>query len=221
MTVMAAALLAPHLLWAQQLVADLSQANNSYGRSPLVVQWRGVDGASISRNHSDCSSLMTALWRRAYGLDAGELRRWLGRANPQAKHYHAAITQANRFRRILHVSSIQPGDLLASRYQQPRRGATGHLMLAAGRPTPAGACWSGRCPFRLAVIDSSRSGHGPADTRRGGSGVGRGVIQLLTTMDGQLLGFRWSESPTSRWRLLPQESLVVGRFIWPVPTADG
>lgn len=221
MTVMAAALLAPHLLWAQQLVADLSQANNSYGRSPLVVQWKGVDGASISRNHSDCSSLITALWRRAYGLDAVELRRWLGRANPQAKHYHAAITQANRFQRILQVSAIEPGDLLASLYQQPRPGATGHLMLAAGRPTPAGACWSGRCAYRLVVIDSSRSGHGPMDTRRGGSGVGRGVIQLLTTVDGQLLGFRWSESQKSPWRLAPQESLVVGRFNWPVPAADG
>jgi hypothetical protein len=214
MTVMAAAVLVPHLLWAQQLVADLSQANNSYGRSPLVVQWKGVDGASISRNHSDCSSLITALWRRAYGLDAVELRRWLGRANPQAKHYHAAITQANRFQRILQVSAIQPGDLLASLYQQPRPGATGHLMLAAGRPTPAGACWSGRCAYRLVVIDSSRSGHGPMDTRGGGSGVGRGVIQLLTTVDGQLLGFRWSESQTSRWRLAPKESLVVGRFSW-------
>ncbi len=214
MMMMAAALLAPHLLWAQQLVADLSQANNSYGRSPLVVQWKGVDGASISRNHSDCSSLITALWRRAYGLDAVELRRWLGRANPQAKHYHAAITQANRFQRILQVSAIQPGDLLASLYQQPHPGATGHLMLAAGRPTPAGACWSGRCAYRLVVIDSSRSGHGPMDTRGGGSGVGRGVIQLLTTVDGQLLGFRWSESQTSRWRLAPKESLVVGRFSW-------
>jgi hypothetical protein len=214
MTVMIAAVLVPHLLWAQQLVADLSQANNSYGRSPLVVQWKGVDGASISRNHSDCSSLITALWRRAYGLDAVELRRWLGRANPQAKHYHAAITQANRFQRILQVSAIQPGDLLASLYQQPHPGATGHLMLAAGRPTPAGACWSGRCAYRLVVIDSSRSGHGPMDTRGGGSGVGRGVIQLLTTVDGQLLGFRWSESQTSRWRLAPKESLVVGRFSW-------
>jgi len=214
MTVMAAAVLVPHLLWAQQLVADLSQANNSYGRSPLVVQWKGVDGASISRNHSDCSSLITALWRRAYGLDAVELRRWLGRASPQAKHYHAAITQANRFQRILQVSAIQPGDLLASLYQQPRPGATGHLMLAAGRPTPAGACWSGRCAYRLVVIDSSRSGHGPMDTRGGGSGVGRGVIQLLTTVDGQLMGFRWSESQTSRWRLAPKESLVVGRFSW-------
>ena len=221
MMMMAAALLAPHLLWAQQLVADLSQANNSYGRSPVVVQWKGVDGASLNRNQSDCSSFITALWRRAYGLDTVELRRWLGRGNPQAKHYHAAITQANRFQQIHHVVAIQPGDLLASLYKEPRPGATGHLMLAAGRPTPTGACWRDRCAYRLAVIDSSRSGHGPADTRRGGSGVGRGVIQLLTSVDGQLLGFRWSESRTSRWRLPPQESLVVGRFSWPVPTADG
>ena len=215
------ALLIPHLLWAERLVADLQAANNHYGRSPLVVIWRGVDGATLSRNHSDCSGFITALWRRSYGLGELEMRRWLGTAAPQAKHFHAAIIEANRFERIDHVDQIRPGDLLASRYVQPRSGATGHLMLAAAKPQPVGVCQVGRCVHRLVVVDSSRRGHGSADTRRAGSGVGRGVIQLLSAMDGQLLGYRWSESPSSRWRVQPQEVLVVGRFKWPGPAADG
>lgn len=221
MTSVLLALLVPHLLWAERLVADLDASNNSYGRSPLVVLWRGVDGATISRNHSDCSGFISALWRRTYGYDDVEMRRWLGTAAPQARHYHAAIIQANRFEQIGRVDQIQPGDLLASRYQQPRSGATGHLMLAAADPQPVGPCQAGRCVHRLVVLDSSRSGHGPADTRRSGSGVGRGVIQLLASMDGQVLAYRWSESQRSRWRFLAQEALVVGRFKWREQADDG
>ena len=215
------ALLVPHLIWAERLVADLDASQNSYGRSPLVVLWRGVDGARLSRNHSDCSGFISALFRRAYGYDDVAMRHWLGTASPQARHYHAAIIQANRFTQIDRVDQIQPGDLLATRYQQPRPGATGHLMLAAADPQPVGPCQAGRCIHRLVVLDSSRSGHGPADTRRSGSGVGRGVIHLLASMDGQLLAYRWSESQRSRWRVLAQEALVVGRFKWQEPAGDG
>ena len=50
----------PHLLWAERLVRDLRPEDNSYGGSPTVVQWRGVDGATRSKNRSVCSSFRGA-----------------------------------------------------------------------------------------------------------------------------------------------------------------
>lgn len=211
----------PHLLWAQRLVADLRPEHNSYGRIPSLVVWRGVDGAPISRNRSDCSSFITALWSRAYGYGSDQMRQWLGVAAPRARDYHDAIVKGNRFQRIERIVDLQSGDLLATRYQRSRSDATGHVMLAASRPTAVGVCSGVLCVFRLQVIDSSRSGHGPLDTRQGKAGVGEGVIQLQTTRDGRLQGYRWSERGSSRWRLAPEESLVVGRFIGPVSRAGG
>ena len=219
MTLLLAAVVIPHLLWAQRLIADLRPEHNSYGRHPTQVLWRGVDGALISRNRSDCSSFITALWRRAYGYGPNEMRQWLGVSAPRAMDYHGAIVEGNRFQRIERILDLQPGDLLATRYQRSRPGATGHVMVAAARPTAAGACSAVRCVFRLAVIDSSRSGHGSADTRQNQDGVGQGVIQLQTSRDGRLQGYRWSERTSSRWRLAPEEVLVVGRFMWRVPRA--
>ena len=216
-----ASVLIPHLLWAQRLVADLRPEHNAYGRNPSLVLWRGVDGALVSRNRSDCSSFITALWSRAYGYGPEQMRQWLGAAAPRALDYHAAILEGNRFQRIERIVDLQSGDLLATRYQRSRPGATGHVMVAASRPIAAGACSEVRCVFRLEVIDASRSGHGPVDTREGKSGVGQGVIQLQTNREGRLQGYRWSERASSRWRFAPEESLVVGRFIWRAPRAGG
>jgi len=141
------------------------------------------------------------------------MRQWLGDPTPRAIDYHSAIAAGNRFQQIERIGDLQPGDLLATRYQRSRPGATGHVMVAADRPMAVDVCSQARCVFRLVVIDSSRSGHGPADTRPGTGGAGKGVIQLQTSRDGRFQGYRWSERLSSRWRVLPEESLLVGRFM--------
>ena len=202
----------PHLLWAERLVRDLRPEDNSYGGSPTVVQWRGVDGATRSKNRSVCSSFITALFRRAYGYDSDEVRRWLGRSTPKAINYYEAIGQANRFQPVRAVGLIQPGDLLASRQLNPTSTITGHTMLARSRAQPLAGCPGSVCVYRLQVIDSSRSGHGADDTRRGSSGVGMGTIQLQATRQGSVLAYRWSDLKTSRWRHATEEPLLIGRY---------
>jgi hypothetical protein len=72
--------------------------------------------------------------------------------------------------------------------------------------------------YSLAVIDSSRSGHGPKDTRIqasggwGAGGVGRGEIGLLVDRQGQIQAYSWSNLPHSR--IIPQteHSILIGRF---------
>jgi len=86
-------------------------------------------------------------------------------------------------------------------------------MVAADRPMAVDVCSQARCVFRLVVIDSSRSGHGPADTPPSTGGAGKGVIQLQTSRDGRFQGYRWSERSSSRWSVLSEESLLVGRFM--------
>ena len=202
----------PHLVWAERLVRDLRPEHNSYGGAPTVVQWRGVDGATRSQNRSVCSSFITALFHRSYGYDSDEVRRWLGRRIPKAIDYHEAITQTNRFQSVRVVWLIEPGDLLASRQLNPASTSTGHVMLARSRPQSLAGCSGSVCVYRLQVIDSSRSGHGADDTRRGASGVGIGTIQLQATRQGAVLAYRWSEQKNSRWRNASEEPLLVGRF---------
>jgi hypothetical protein len=201
-----------HLVWAQRLVADLRAEENSYGVRPTVVQWRGVDGALRSHNHSVCSTFISALFQRAYGYGPSERRRWLGQRSPRAVDYYQAIAAGQRFRLVRTLGELAPGDLLASRQLNPTATSTGHLMLAAGRPEPVAPCVAGRCAYRLVVIDSSRSGHGPRDTRQGRGGVGRGTIQLQADRQGRVQAYRWSEQPGSRWRGALQEPLLIGRF---------
>ena len=213
-TALAAAVVVPHLLWAQRLLNHLQPADNSYGRRPTVVLWRGVDGAARSQNRSDCSSFLTALLRQAYGLDGDDIQAWLGAHAPRAVDYHRAIMRGDRFIRIHRIADLVPGDLLVSRYLNRRSGATGHMMLVAEQPRLVGRCSPSVCLFRIPVIDSARSGHGPTDRRQGKGGVGRGIIQVQTSLDGRLLTYRWSERASSRWRSTDQESLVAGRFSW-------
>ena len=181
-----AAVVVPHLIWAQRLLVDLRPDHNSYGRNPTLVLWRGVDGAATSRNRSDCSSFITALWRRAYGYGPEEMRQWLGLAAPRALDYYAAIVQGNRFARIERIANLQPGDLLVTRYRDRRPGATGHVMVAAGWPMPVGPCSEHRCVFRPEVIASSRSCHGASDTRNGTGGPGQGLHSVGTHGSGPL-----------------------------------
>jgi hypothetical protein len=216
----------PHMVWADRLLREIRPGDNAYGSRPTLLEWQGVDGALISRNRTVCSSFLTRLLRRAYGLDGGTIRRWLGAAAPTAADYHRAIARGDRFLPIGQIEALRRGDLMAIDYrrraaaEEPSGSSTGHVMLVAGQPEPL----QGRRPakgqrfYSLLVLDSSRSGHGPLDTRvlsqgrRGAGGVGQGRIALLVDSQGRILAYSWSTLAQSR--LIPQRlhSLLVGRL---------
>lgn len=209
---------AAHLVWAQRLLQDVQPRDNTYASRPTVVQWRGVDGAERSVNRSVCSSFISALLQRAYGTGPEERRRWLGVRSPLAADYFTAIAAANRFLPVTAVSSIEPGDLLATRRIRvaainATEGSSGHLMVAAAPAQRLLPCSPATCLYRLEVIDSSRSGHGAGDTRsRGRGGVGRGAILLRSDAQGRVQAYRWSENPGSRWRTAAEEPMLIGRL---------
>ena len=215
---------AVHLTWAKRLVQDIESTNNSYGSHPTVVEWRGISGSDISQNRSVCSSFITRLFHQSYGYGRSEMRRWVGSSSPSASQYFKAIETTNRFKRIDKVTKIEPGDLLASRHLIQRSTVTGHVMIAASKVrlvqknSPARSLSETMRQYELDVIDTSRSGHGPMDTRRhangtwGNGGVGKGTIQLQTDSTGKLQGYRWSNSKKSPLRTDNVEPLVIGRF---------
>jgi len=215
-----------HMDWAERLVSEIKQSENAYGSKPTVLEWRGVNGASETRNRTVCSTLFTRLIQQAYGYGADDVKWWFGTASPTAEQYHHAVKTGNRFKQIASLSQVRRGDVIAIDYQRARsvdpgatRVTTGHIMLVAGEPKlqHSGPSTLMR-RYSLAVIDSSRSGHGPKDTRiqpRGGwgaGGVGRGEIGLLVDRQGHIQAYSWSNLPRSRMIPQAEHSLLIGRF---------
>jgi len=119
------------------------------------------------------------------------------RARPLARHFEAFFASPRApWTRVERAAELVPGDVIAW-LEPPAKHSrnTGHVMIVdrAARP--------GRQPGEVyvAVIDSSRSGHGPADARnrdhRGG--LGAGELVLLVDRDGRPTGYRWSRSRRS------------------------
>jgi hypothetical protein len=215
---------ASHLEWARQLIEGVTPATNVYASRPTVVSWAGVDGASETRNRSVCSALVAHLLMRAYGYRAADFAPWLGGRFPRAAGFHDAIAAGRGFDRIRRVADIRPGDVLAIKYP-PGTHPTGHVLLAAARPAERRATAPvvpGTAQYELSVIDSSHTGHGPADTRHYAkgkyhSGVGQGVFRLYAAADGTIAGYSWSVTKASEFYAPSERDLVIGRLNGAVP----
>src|SRR5215212_2664200 len=66
-----------HVTMARDLVAHVAPENNLYD-TPTVLQWAGVDGQTVYKNTSVCSTLITKLTMRAYGFRSTDFTRWTG-----------------------------------------------------------------------------------------------------------------------------------------------
>ena len=210
---------AAHLEWARKLIDGVAPETNVHASRPTVVSWAGVDGASETRNRSVCSALVAHLLMRAYGYRAADFAPWLGGRFPRAAGFHDAIADGHGFDRVRRVEYIRPGDVLAIKYPPGTR-PTGHVLLAAARPAERRATAPvvpGTAQYELSVIDSSHTGHGPADTRHYAkgkyhSGVGQGVFRLYAAADGTIAGYSWSVTKASEFYAPSERDLVVGRL---------
>jgi hypothetical protein len=212
-----------HVSWAQELVKGLRPENTSYRHRPTTVRWKGVDGARDYESHTDCSGFLNELFKRAYGLTGKALAEWLGAKRPLARHYYDAIVKNRRFRRVERLADALPGDVIAIRYKpgDPDNvdNNTGHVLLITGAPRAR----RGSAPlvrdtlqWEVTVIDQSRSGHGPTDTRHrpGGKsvqGLGQGVLRIYTQPSGAVAGYTWSTLSGSKFRDRKDRDLVIGR----------
>jgi hypothetical protein len=146
-----------------------------------------------------------------------------------AKTYYEAIRKEKHFKRIETVSAVKPGDIIAIRYRpgdaENRDHNTGHIMLVVTSPerrNPSPPRVEETQQWEIRIIDQSRSGHGPADTRhRPGrkelSGLGEGVLRIYARIDGTIAGYSWSTLKNSEYHDRAERDILIGRF---QPTSD-
>lgn len=206
-----------HLREARTMVDRLSLDQTNYEHGPPIVKW---DEPKAS--HADCSGFMDALFMHTYHYDAAAYKRWFDSHRPSARRYHDVIVEQKGFQRLHRITEIRPGDIIAVKYLR-RTDNTGHVMLADSEAKPRQATdpiVEGTQQWEVAVIDSSKSGHGVPDTRhkkgadgKDHDGLGRGVLRLYSHSDGSIAGFAWSTMKVSEFKMPDNEDVVVGRLM--------
>jgi hypothetical protein len=206
-----------HLEVAQRLVAHLDLANTDSAHGAPQVSF-----VAPFESHADCSGFADALLEYSYGFDKQEFRKLFGSGRPTAARYYDAIENQAGFALVPHVQDIRPGDFLAVKYLT-RKDNTGHVMVAAGRPVqmerPKDPGRTGAEQWKVTVIDSSESGHGPTDTRhkkgangKDHDGVGEGQLRIYSDDGGNVTGFSWSTISSSKFKSPQEEPLIIGRL---------
>lgn len=205
-----------HLIEAQKLVHHLRLEDTTYNHGDPKVVWNGT-----CESHADCSGFVDSLLSHCYGYEPDTYKRWFDSHRPSARRYHDAIVAQHGFTLVTHVSEVRPGDFLAIKYLTQKEN-TGHIMLVAHSPqrmAPKKPLIEAMDQWEVKIIDSSRSGHGPTDTRhkkgkngKDHDGLGEGVFRLYSAKDGSVAGFAWSTYANSEFKRPSEEHLVIGRL---------
>lgn len=213
-----------HVTTAQGYVNTIKADNNDYG-SPANIWTSGGDLHAVTK----CGSFTALLLKNTYSgvITDSVLIALTGSSSPYADEWYDAInTQASdatsliTFVKRSSVASIQPGDVLASKYTVS--GDTGHAMTVGSITLTA----SGMTPphpitgistvnqYRVKVFDSTSSAHGSyasnpyPDSRykkqlSGGiyvddQGLGSGTIVIYEDPgSGAIVAWAWNVSPTT------------------------
>lgn len=213
------------LSWEELLVNGLvasGNARNTYTQAyPPIVTWAGIDGATTYSNVSDCSSLLSLVMKRSYGITDTAMVAWLGAKWPGPKAYHDAIVAGAHFTRITAISQMQPGDVLAIKGLSA--GYSSHVAVIVRAPMPVIATKpfiAETTQYQILVDDSTSNYHYIQDTRYVASpdtsftGAGRGMMRLYADTNGNLVGFTWSMSNGSTYYTNggALKDIVVGRY---------
>jgi len=192
-----------HVKMARDLVQHITPENNLYA-TPTVLSWAGLDGATIYRNTSVCSTLITKLTQRAYRFTNANFTAWTGETSPEAEDYYDAAQANVGFKRVLNIANLRVGDLFIAKYLVPETTATGHVAMVNELPRLTGVNSTTRT-YSMQIIDSSSSYHGSADTRNvidpgtgeTDDGIGMGTMRVITDNSGLLIKYSWSTLSSS------------------------
>lgn len=214
-----------HLLAAEQIVAGILPADNDYVHRGCYLHFKGVDGAEKFENHTDCSDFFNLLTQHVYGFTDAQFKQWTHHTRPVAANWYETVTESRApdlFKPIPHLADAEPGDMIFIKY--PAGGEdTGHVMMIAGVPHQRSATapiQPDTQQWEVAVIDSSKSGHGPTDTRHNadgtfGRGVGKGILRVYTDSAGAPAGYSWSVLSVSKFIPVTEHRMVLARLTPP------
>jgi len=204
-----------HLADARDLLKHLDLQHTSYAHGEPKLSWTGTREV-----HADCSGFLDELLVHTYGYDRTMFKKWFDSSRPSAARYHDAIIAGRGFAEVKRIADVLPGDVLSVKYFA-RKDNTGHVMLVAETPRamqPKKPLIAGAAQWEVTVIDSSKTGHGPTDTRyakgkdgKDHDGLGQGVLRIYVDKQGQVVGFTWSTLTASEFKDPKDEHLVIGR----------
>ena len=147
-----------HLQLAEELVANISPANNTYSYSTPSVTWAGLSGATTYSNSSDCSSFDTVLLKQAYHFTSNQFITWTGTSSPQASDYYDAAVADDGFKGFSNVGNVVAGDDMFVKYLDSTTD-TGHVVTIESAPKLISTSATQRT-YNLTVIDcTARSAH--------------------------------------------------------------
>jgi len=211
-----------HLRAALEIAMQIQAADNEYAHKDCFIRWKGFNGADRYANRTDCSDFLNLLLEHVYGFTRKDFKAWTGAERPTAADWYD--TAANRGAReilktVTSLEDAQPGDLIFIKYP-PGEADTGHVMLIAGMPKKRAMSEpleAGTHQWEVAVVDSSKSGHGTTDTRHNADGtfsrgVGKGILRLYTNEDGTLAGYAWSTQKVSKFVSVSEHAAVLVRL---------
>lgn len=208
---------ADHVSDANSLIGNLAiSKKNVYGSSPTYIVWNGAN----SEARTVCATFVTQLLQHSYNWTGSTFSAWMGSNSPNAALYHDTIVAQNRFQRIAKVNQILPGDVLAIKYYDDASTNSGHAMIALGVPIARSATApiiAGTTQYDILVADSSKSYHGPLDTRYTSGlpgGIGKGTMRIYADAYGNIAGYCWSDYSDSLFYTPNVRDLVVGRILF-------
>jgi hypothetical protein len=205
-----------HVTDAESLLADLLVSKqNVYGTDPSYIVWSG----NSSQARTECATFVTNLLLHAYNWTNNTFTQWMGSTSPYAQTYYAAIVAQNRFTEISSIAEMQPGDIIAIKYNNDSS-STGHAMLVdavAQAENQMSPVIAGTTQYEVTIIDSTSTPHGGNDTRTNngsttGTGIGRGDIRVYVNATLQPVGYSWSNQSGSEYYDMAQRPLAIGRI---------
>jgi len=216
----------PHLQAAEDIARHIAPEDNDYVYKDIYVHWKGVDGATRFENHSDCSGFLDLLLEHSYGITPKQLKQWTGHTRPTAAAWYDAVTGGSAkavLSTLPTVESLRPGDLILIKYAPGEQKDTGHVMIVDAGPAKrqnTAPEIPGTTQWDVPVIDSSKSGHGPQDTRHRPDGtftrgVGIGHLRLYVKADHTLAGYSWSTLKASKFEPVSDHPILLARFTAP------
>jgi hypothetical protein len=214
-----------HVQAAEQIAAQISAADNEYAHKDCFIRWKGVEGNDRYANRTDCSDFLNLLLEHVYGLTPAKLHTLTGHSRPTATVWFDAVDNvkaASLLKPVANIADLRAGDLILIKYP-PGEADTGHVMIVDAVPTqrqdslpliPHTQQWA------VQVIDSSKSGHGPTDTRHQSDntfarGVGKGLLRLYTNPDGSVAGYAWSVVKKSKFEPMSEHAVRFARITPP------
>ncbi len=209
------------LYWADLLQRNVTSDNTSYFHNTPIVTWAGIDGAEKYECRATCSSFLSDLIKKTYGIDQAELNKWFNTKNKtHAKDFYDQIIKENKFKKITNINDALTGDIIAIKFPKLMDN-TGHVMVISETPVlieDSKPVISGTKQWKVKVIDESAHPHGFSDSRYAGNkkfstGLGTGYFRIYTDDSGEISGYCWSTEVSSKYQKADSRKIVIGRIL--------